>query len=108
MMVKAILVATIGATMPNIASAQLTGSVRTNFVTSYLKNCFETQRAGSPNAKVLDSTLKQYCNCLATNVADSTNNQIVSEIEQGNVKMSALASASAIAEKYCTKNYAKY
>jgi hypothetical protein len=57
---------------------------------------------------VPDSTLRQFCGFLATNVADSTNNQIVLEIEQGNIKMSALANVSAIAEKYCTKNYAKY
>lgn len=90
------------------AYAQLTGSVRSNFLQSYRKGCFETQRAGSPNVNISDETLRKYCNCLSINMADSMNNKVAEEIEKGNIKMASLVPASQLAEKYCMKNYQNY
>jgi len=90
------------------AYAQLTGSVRSNFLQSYRNGCFETQRAGSPNVNISDKTLKKYCNCLSIYMADSMNNKVAEEIEKGNIKMTSLIPASQLAEKYCMKNYQNY
>jgi hypothetical protein len=104
-MLKILFTVLLTALLSNNASAQLTDAVRTNFVNSYVKACLKVQRTANANGKLSDLTLIQHCNCLAKNVADATDNWVISEIEQGNVNINVLTTAATKAEKFCLKHF---
>ena len=86
--------------------AQLTGSIRSDFIGSASKACFRTQRAGTPNANLTDDVLKKYCLCAMTYEADLLNNQLAKDIENGKQKLNP--GYGQMAQKYCQTNYWKY
>ena len=85
------------------ASAQLTGSIRKNFMGNFEKNCYDTQRAASVNQKASNDTLRKYCSCMATTVADTLSNTYVDEMERGNIPASSVTPVMQNAANYCTK-----
>lgn len=87
----------------NNATAQATDAIRSNFLNSFYKSCYETQTKLSLNANVSLSFLKKYCSCMATYVADSTNNEVIKDIDNGKVPVSVINPALQLGGKYCAK-----
>jgi hypothetical protein len=85
------------------AFAQLTGSIRNNFIGGWEKNCFDTQRGASVNKNTPNDTLRKYCSCMATTLADTLSNTYVDEMEKGNIPVSNLVPLMQQTANYCTK-----
>ena len=92
----------------SVAEAQLTGVYRASFLNEYFERCYLLQRSSSENAAFPDKVIEQYCRCLGNYVADSISNSVVKDIEDGNISIDVMSSASRMASKYCGKNYQKY
>ena len=84
--------------------SQMTGEIRTNFITSSNEACFKVQRAGKDNGKIPDESLKQWCRCTSTYTADGLTNQLVKEMEQGKRPVSSVSQLTQLAAKYCATN----
>lgn len=102
-MFKILFTVLLTALMSNMASAQLTDAIRSNFINSYVKSCLKVQRTANTNGKLSDLTFVQHCNCLATNVADAADDWVINEIEQGNLNINVLTTAATKAERACLK-----
>ena len=88
------------------AYPQLTGEVRTSFMSSMQKACYKTQRQGSPNTNASDNMLRQYCRCSSIYIADLLNEPLVRDIEAGKIKFNPTWNQ--LAADYCRINFSKY
>jgi hypothetical protein len=79
---------------------------KSSFIDSTRNACYKTQRGGSVNASISDTVLKQYCQCTAEYIANMLNDQLVIEIEKGNVQINS--SWGQLAASYCQKNFSNY
>lgn len=85
--------------------AQLTGDIRNNFLNASKTSCFKSQRMQTTR-EVPDSTLKKYCACTSTRIADFINNSKLIEIDRG---ISSLPSnIIGDATEYCRANWKNY
>lgn len=89
-----------------VAHSQLTGPPRQSFLESFGRVCFQAQRNGSPNTSLPDATLRQYCRCSATYIADTLNNTLAQDIENGRQKMPPHLTE--IAAQFCRTNFSRY
>jgi hypothetical protein len=103
--IKLLIVITV-ALSASYSTAELTGSIRNNFVQAFYKNCFSSQKAMAANQSVSDAAIGQYCRCSANYSADLYTNQMIEEIESGRRKIDN--SIAELATKYCRANYKKY
>ena len=85
--------------------AQLTGTVRKNFMDTYLQSCYNSQRSASINKSIPDKTIYQYCKCSAVYIADSTNQEFLLGIERGEQKFPT--NLLQLASTFCSKNFGK-
>ena len=92
--------------LPQITNAQLTGPIRKDVIEGYQKSCNTTQRQGSPNLSINDRTLKKYCRCAATYIADMMNEPLLRDIESGRIKPNPIWNQ--MAAEYCRINFEKY
>jgi len=99
----ALVILTSAVVFPEYSSAQLTGSIRNNFIGGMEKNCYDTQRGVSVNKNTPNDTLRKYCSCTATTLADTLSNTYVDEMEKGNIPMSNLVPLMQQAANYCTR-----
>jgi hypothetical protein len=99
----ALVILTSAFVFPDNSTAQLTGSVRNNFFGEWEKKCYDTQRGASVNKNTPNDTLRKYCSCMATAVADTLSNTYVDEMEKGNIPMSNLVPLMQQAANYCTR-----
>lgn len=87
-------------------NAELNGEIKHNFINSARKSCYDVQRQASGNINIPNKTLKQYCQCYAEYISNMLNNQLVIEMENGNIPMNP--SLPNLAGAYCKKNYENY
>ena len=85
------------------ASAQLNGKFRENFIESYKKSCFTTQRSATANKNTSDRILSQYCNCNALYMSNILNNALATSIENGEQQINP--NLIQLSGNYCSKNY---
>ena len=83
--------------------AQLTGTTRSAFIKNTNDQCFTSQRADARNKPLSDNTLRNYCNCYSTYIADATTNKLIVEIESGQRPLSAITRTIPLAAQYCAK-----
>jgi len=94
------------ACLPPATFAAVTGSIRTNFISGFERSCFETQRNSSVNNGVSSATIKSYCKCSATYLADLLNNELVRSIEAGENRLNP--NLVELASTYCRKNFERF
>jgi len=103
----------INATMLNKFCDNATGpsAANTGFRTAFIKgaaeSCYKTQRNNPVNDIATDTQLKKYCSCFATYLADIPNQQLLRDVGNGDVPISALSGTMQLASTYCTKNYTR-
>lgn len=83
------------------ASAEMTGNVRHNFVSSFSRSCFEHQRSAPANRQVTDSLLREYCACSSEIVARRMSNDEVIRIEAGKQNPDKFIAAINESAKHC-------
>ena len=88
------------------AAAELTGSIRINFVQSFYVNCMSNQKTMPANKGLSDKVISQYCRCSADYSASMYTNQMVADIEAGRRKIDT--SISELTTNYCRANYSRY
>jgi hypothetical protein len=72
----------------------ISGDARADFVNSFLKGCFRTQRATAVNTSLTDTQIDSYCNCVASSVAKTlTYNQLGGSNIMENLKQAATTAA---------------
>lgn len=72
----------------------ITGDARADFVNSFLKSCFRTQRAAAVNTSLTDTQIDSYCNCVASSVANTlTYNQLGGSNVMEHLKQAAATAA---------------
>ncbi len=98
-----IIIASVSALTGTNASAQLTGGIRSSFIDKFNKSCLSNQRAASVNSNIPEAVIVKYCNCVGLYVADSTTNELMLDIEKGNIQISAINPTSQLAAQYCAK-----
>jgi len=93
-------------TLSFCAAAAMTGQPRKNFIDSFTKSCLRTQSDASINSGASSRIIRKYCNCSALYIADLVNNDLVSEIERGNIKFNPQWAE--MSANYCRINFEKY
>lgn len=91
--------------LPVAAFAEVTGSMRAEFINGFERSCFETQRNYSLSNGISSDTLKKYCRCSAIYLADSLNNELVKSIVAGENRLNP--NLVNLAAAYCQKQISR-
>lgn len=87
--------------MVTSAHADMTGSVRENYLREHAKGCYSNQRGNPQNSAVSDQTLRDYCACIGHLVSLALSNDDVAQIEAGRKSPDIFMAALNNSAKYC-------